>query len=334
MNYMPESPLINVTMPVFNRFYATQQAIAAFRLHTRGAPVVLTVVDNGSEERLASRLRDMKKDGLIDHLYRLPRNMGISCACNVGWQLVRAPYYMKLDNDIAVRKKGFFQILFRAWEHGERFSTLGATDNRQLLQKNAGWFETPEGVILGICDTNLAGAAILIPQRVSDTLGMWSEDYGLYGAEDGDYGVRMNNIGFRQYYYYGPDFLTYLDHEDLENTYDEYGLDKTAEHRSLFFEEATKRVGLFKVNHYLFTMCIRSLKVPLKYEIKNVKDDYEVTLGISKSYLPVHEALLLCQKKISHCLGMGRNGDMLYRDVFLREMKRIMADCGQAPQER
>ena len=27
--------------------------------------------------------------------------MGISCACNIGWRAVDAPYYMKLDNDMA-----------------------------------------------------------------------------------------------------------------------------------------------------------------------------------------------------------------------------------------
>ena len=38
---------------------------------------------------------------------------------------------------------------------------------------------------------NVGGACILIPKKTHDRLGFWCEDYGLYGEEDFDYGVRV-----------------------------------------------------------------------------------------------------------------------------------------------
>ena len=94
------SPLINITIPVFNRFHLTQKTIIALHKTAKNIPFVVTVVDNGSEQCLRNRLIEFKESGLIDNLFLLPRNMGISCACNIGWRAVDAPYYIKLDNDM------------------------------------------------------------------------------------------------------------------------------------------------------------------------------------------------------------------------------------------
>ena len=90
----PQGPLCNVTIPVFNRPAATERAIRALAATSREVPFHITVVDNGSEPELVKKLLALRAEGLIDHLFLLPRNMGVACAANVGWQLVPAPLYM------------------------------------------------------------------------------------------------------------------------------------------------------------------------------------------------------------------------------------------------
>ena len=59
-----------------------------------------------------------------------------------------------------------------------------------MLRKTPGSQQTPHGE-LGLCVGNLPGQAVIVPQAVSEKLGFWNEEYGLYGGEDGDYGLRM-----------------------------------------------------------------------------------------------------------------------------------------------
>ncbi len=47
---------------------------------------------------------------------------------------------------------------------------------------------------------NLNGACTLIPKRTHQMLGFWCEDYGLYGEEDADYGLRIQLQGLQNAY--------------------------------------------------------------------------------------------------------------------------------------
>ena len=98
------TPVCNVTIPVFNRPGATRETLLALRRTSQEVPFDITVVDNGSDPALVDTLLEFRERGVIDHLFLLPRNMGVACAANVGWELVPAPIYMKLDNDTAMRR--------------------------------------------------------------------------------------------------------------------------------------------------------------------------------------------------------------------------------------
>lgn len=141
----PQGPLCNVTIPVFNRPAATERAIRALAATSREVPFHITVVDNGSEPELVKKLLALRAEGLIDHLFLLPRNMGVACAANVGWQLVPAPLYMKLDNDTAIVRKHWLRDLLALWSHGQPLSNLGGAFNREMLRKTPGSLQTPHG---------------------------------------------------------------------------------------------------------------------------------------------------------------------------------------------
>lgn len=318
------TPLLNITIPVFSRFHLTQKTILALYKSARDIPFVVTVVDNGSEPELRARLIELKESGFIDNLFLLPRNMGISCACNIGWRAVDAPYYMKLDNDMAARTPDWLQRLFRLWSHGQPLSTLGPTYTESDMTKNPGAIVSDDGR-LGICTSNLMGSAIVIPQTVSDILGYWSEDYGLYGADDGDYGARMVCAGLPQYYYDASSFFINGGKYD-SSEYVGMDLDKHKEHSRLFKDEQGG-IGLFRLNYYLYHMCIRKWNVPLRYRVVDI-DHYNVVLEEDPAYEPVREALRRSKAMVDGLESSG-NGNALYSEDVVGALKELWKQYGQ-----
>jgi len=318
------SPLVNITIPVFNRFQLTQKTILALHKSTREIPFVVTVVDNGSDAALRNRLVEFKEGGLIDNLFLLPRNMGISCACNIGWRAVDAPFYMKLDNDMMARTPHWLKRLLQLWSHGKPHSTLGPTFNKNDMTKNRGTIMSPDGM-LGICTGNLMGSAIIIPKTISDTLGYWNEDYGLYGADDGDYGARMGCAGFPQYYFDATHF--FLNGGKYDNSeYEGTELDKGKEHSRLFKDEQGG-VGMFRLNYYLFHMCIRQWKVPLRFRVADI-DKYDVIVEEDPAYEPVRITLQRSKDMFDRLESTGHGND-LYTQEVVQALKELWNSCGQ-----
>lgn len=262
------APVCNVTIPVFNRPDTTVATILALRSTSQEVPFDITVVDNGSDAHLVNKLRDLHAKQIIDHLFLLPRNMGVACAANIGWELVPAPLYMKLDNDTAMMRRSWLASLQALWSHAHWPSNLGGAFNMDMLCRAPGAKHTPEGP-LGLCLTNLPGQAILIPTEVEQKLGKWNEEYGLYGGEDGDYGLRMNYGRMPQYYYHGPDYFENLPTNDDQTTYTDRGIDKRRLHRELAITD-TMQPGKMLVNKFLYSQGIRPLKVMRRYSVEDV----------------------------------------------------------------
>jgi len=318
--------MLNITMPVFNRYELTQAALLALRKCSQDVPFTVTVVDNGSDANLVDKLIEFKKRGIIDKLFLLEKNMGISCASNIGWEMTDAPFYMKLDNDIVIQDRDFFSKVFKLWSHGEPLSTLGGA-SRQMLLQNPGAIRTKDGT-LGLCANTLAGYAIFIPKQVSDILGFWSEDYGLYGAEDGDYGLRMNFVGFKQYYYCTEKLLTDLG-ADLASTYTARGFDKFGEQKQALVDKEGG-FGLFMVNQSLYNLCIRTWKPVRQYIVADVSPAYKVRLEENPAFAGYKALIDLCAQKINtRVQELGApNPDYIFSPDFVQELKDIMHSGG------
>ncbi|MDR2819566.1 MAG: glycosyltransferase [Desulfovibrio sp.] len=322
-------PVLNVTIPVYNRFRLTQRTLLSLRRCVQTIPFVVTVVDNGSDKALGQRLLEFHKTGIIDHLFRLPRNMGIAVAANIGWRMVGAPYYMKLDNDIEILDPQLLSKLFRLWSYGKPLSTLSPLweDRKHILEQDDA-VKTPDGA-LGVDSTitNGAGAGILIPRPLSEILGLWNEDYGLYGAEDGDYGLRMKCAGFPQYLYLATNLTA---HMGVKESFEDAGLSqahKKVEHRKLFVDSEGDP-GLFKINHYLFDMCIRAWKTPLRYEITDIGADCLVRLKERAAYREFRAALERCRILIN-TRRRKKGANAICDGDFIEDLKNIMRACGE-----
>lgn len=326
-----DAPILNITMPVFNRLQSTQRVLLALRnldrrRRERRVSFCVTVVDNGSDADLRARLVEFRKSGIIDHLFLLPENLGISCAANIGWQLVETPVYMKLDNDMLPLRPDWPDTLFGIWSHGKPISTLGGAQSDEEFYAKPGGIETPLGR-LGVCTGTLAGQAMFIPREVTGFLGRWSEDYGLYGAEDGDYGVRMRTAGLPQYYYLGREFFQDTGREDIDEVYTARNLDRQRMFRELFVDEKGG-TGLFRLNNYLYAMCIRSWNVPPRYRVEDVSEDYRVKVVEREEYAPVRAALLESKARVDAKLAAGRYEE-IYQPEFLDGLRALWDACGQ-----
>lgn len=186
---------VNIGMVTFNRLEFTKQAIVALIQHTC-FPHVITVVDNGSTDGTPEYLQALLKQGFITNLILLPKNVGIAKASNLAWsQESAAEYYLKLDNDIVIQKPGWLSRMVEVVDH---IPELGAI--AYSFEPVSYPLREIRGLFIRFKDGNLNGACTLIPKRTHQTLGFWCEDYGLYGEEDADYGLRIQLQGLQNAY--------------------------------------------------------------------------------------------------------------------------------------
>ena len=294
---MAEPRLLNITIPVYNRPELTEKTIECVRRTRSPFPYVLTVVDNGSERETVNLLLRLKAHKRIDTLLLSESNLGVAFAANLGWRAVASDLYLKLDNDIRVLDPDWLSSVLARWKEAEQKAAVAACwqdrlyDDGEKIATSAGEFS--------LCPTNLAGGAILIPKAVSDILGFWNEDYGLYGTEDGDYGLRMRIVGFPQYYYRSDGLLLHAGdtQRDRKETYANRGLDK-GKLAATACPDNVHEWGLFQLNALLYVLRVRSARVPPKYECAGIRDGYTVAVRISGRYREFRKGLFLCRELI------------------------------------
>ncbi|HSF08629.1 MAG TPA: glycosyltransferase [Nitrospirales bacterium] len=186
---------VNICMVTFNRLEFTKQSITGLFQHTC-FPHVITVVDNGSTDGTPEYLQALLKEGFITNLILLPENVGIAKASNLAWsQEPESEYYLKLDNDIVIQKPGWLSNMVDVIDH---IPELGAI--AYSFEPVSYPVRETRGVRIRPKDGNVNGACTLIPKRTHQILGFWCEDYGLYGEEDADYGLRIHLHGLQNAY--------------------------------------------------------------------------------------------------------------------------------------
>jgi len=178
---------VNICMVTYNRLKFTKESIASVIEYTK-YPYVLTIIDNSSGDGTKEYLIKLKNEGIIKNLILLNKNIGVAKASNIGWLLEpESKYYFKIDNDIVIQK---YNWLSNMVEIINGIGKIGAIAYNfepisYELSKKKGYkirIKRPG---------NLGGACILIPERTKIKVGYWSEEYGLYGEEDADYGARI-----------------------------------------------------------------------------------------------------------------------------------------------
>ncbi len=244
---------VNVTVVTHNRLELTRRCLESLA-RTRH-PFRLTVVDNASRDGTQDHLRELQRQGVIHKLFLLGRNMGVAVAANLGWAETPAAFYCKVDNDILIQDPDWLGRLARTLARNPGLGLLGY----RLCPWHSARPETlPSGDTILRSD-GCGGGCVCIPDRTRRILGFWCEDYGRYGWEDLDYGVRaaMAGLGFG----YRPEdgAVLHLGESDRELRAD-YQFRKTEEH--LRRAEAD---GAHHLNLFLYASGLRPLRMARKH---------------------------------------------------------------------
>ncbi len=186
---------INICIVTFNRLEYTKKCIESIFAYA-DYPHVITVVDNNSTDGTRKYLNNLKSRELIKNLFCLDSNLGVAKASNIGWLCEPdAEYYLKLDNDVMIQKSPWLAPMVKTIED---IPVAGAVaynfENKEYPPQEI------NGHHVIIKHGNLGGACILIPKRTEKLLGYWCEDYGVYGQEDLDYGIRIQLVGLLNIY--------------------------------------------------------------------------------------------------------------------------------------
>lgn len=185
-----EHRLVNIGIVTYNRLEFTRQTLDSLHEHT-SFPHVVTVIDNHSTDGSREYLQEQKRLGRIDNLVLLDENVGVAKASNLAWSLVpEATHYLKLDNDIVLRKDGWLDEMVRVVDALPEVGVVAYS-----FEPISFPLVEIRGVRIRPKNGNLGGACILIPKRTEEKLGVWCEDFGIYGEEDLDYGFRVQVSG-------------------------------------------------------------------------------------------------------------------------------------------
>lgn len=276
-------PVTNITMPVFGRPEETLVSIVSIRKNTRSR-FMLTVVDNGNGGDFSKELARLADKGVIDNLFILDRNYGCSPACNVGWALVDAPFYMKMDNDYEILEDTWLDRIYGMWGRDRHTTLMGPAWGCDMP---IGRVETAYGVKWTI-PISFMGSAFLVSKKVSDAIGFFSEDYGLYGDEDADYCLRCHHAGIRKYSFAPEPFIRIIGNDEKEADYAAFKQDAHEMNVG-----ARPGQGILALNFFLYETGLRALNVPRKYAVSSVRGRH-VTLAENPAYAPYHEKLMRC----------------------------------------
>lgn len=178
---------VNITIATYNRLECTRRCLASVR-ELAGHPHRIVVVDNSSADGTREFLRAELDAGRIHRLALLDSNMGVSPAYNLGWELYPAPYFMKVDNDVQFLREGWLAALVAMADRHAEAGMLGFGCAASSLRY------APETELLLHHQGHVGGCA-LFRADVLARLGWWCEDYGRYGEEDSDMGLRARLAG-------------------------------------------------------------------------------------------------------------------------------------------
>lgn len=284
-------PIINITIPTFNRLEYTKRTIHSLKKNTQ-TPHQLIVVDNGSTDGTREFLIGLHKGGLIDHLVLFDRNMGVSCAANVGFATFgEMPLYMKLDNDMEITRRDWLRPILSIWHQNQEVSILGPK-----LPDSRHPFETvtlPNGSRLLRALSNLSGAALIISKDVFDKVGYFCEDYGLYGEEDADYSHRCKMAGYLLSAFEAEGTVTHLGEWKSGQkdyvTFKQFQRDKNT--------TSDKGMGFFQLHCYLYNHNLLPVHADRKF-IPFRRDEYTWETRLDKQGIARSRFIYSCKKFI------------------------------------
>ena len=279
---------VNIGIITYNRIEYTKQAINSIQKYTK-YPHVISVVDNNSQDGTKEYLRELKEKEVIKNLVLLEENHGVSKASNLAWSFEpNAKHYLKYDNDIVIEKENWLHDMVDIIETIPQAGAVAYNFEPKSYAKS-----TINGKIVRIkSEGNLGGACILIPKRTKEILGVWNEDYGLYGEEDADYGYRISAKGLLNIYMEDEDIGKHLPggkaaiiHPQTLKAFNEDESNYEKEYRE--WKDELRKRNVLEGNFYKTLNEYQTGKRNLFYESQYVKDYYKNENPLFSIIIPI-----------------------------------------------
>jgi GT2 family glycosyltransferase len=244
-------------MVTYNRLDLTKRALNNIFANTE-REYNLVVVDNGSEDRTTNYLYDM-----VERHKKLPigslkimgvlgneENKGIAVGRNQALKqavAMETDWFCTIDNDVEV-PEGWLGECIDIMKANRAYAAIGVNmENKPYssVTLNGKTFQSkPQG--------NLGTACMVFPKTVQKMLGYFNTEYGLYGEEDADFGMRLRACGFK---------LGYI--QRMGDHFGDGELD-TGEYREFKTKKHAENLEQFQKNCALYFNRKKSIFIPYK----------------------------------------------------------------------
>lgn len=272
---------VDIGIVTWNRLALTIRCIESLVQHA-DHPFRLFVADNGSSDGTRDYLLGLYEKGIIHRLLLFDKNYGIAPASNSLWELSDSKFYLKLDNDVEIKKKGWLTEMASICLRNQEVGILAFSFQRQLYQKQYPLVHLDSGDVVQDSDETLGGACILLTRLTHHRLGFWCEDYAPYGEEDAEYCQRAQLQHIKMYYLKNTDWMVHLSScpEDQPEAAKEYRKFKQA-HR----KKNTAQTGLCSINVLMYNLNMRPLYMRRKFKTIIAEDGISARMELSRDYL-------------------------------------------------
>lgn len=245
--------MIDTTMMMvtYNRLDLTKQTLNSL-WETTKEPFQLVVVDNGSSDGTIEYLQNMQKTAPMKmHIVPLQENQGIAVGRNIALREANklgTKWFCTIDNDVKM-PDGWLGECVDILTSNKGYGAIGVnmeiTNIYPLVTKGGFKFQDkPQG--------NLGTACMVFRKQLHQMIGYFTTEYGMYGEEDADFGMRARVAGFK---------LGYIERMGTHIGADE---DEKSEYRKFKTKQHADNLALFRKNCALYAQRKKALYIPFK----------------------------------------------------------------------
>jgi len=238
-------------MATYNRLDLTKRMLKSL-FETTTIPFSLIIVDNGSEDGTVEFLKDYQWP-CDAHLIFNEANKGIAVARNQTLKKadeIGTDWFCTIDNDVEM-PKGWLKQCIDILKANKSYGGIGVNMEPApypIVTRNGCTFQDkPQG--------NLGTACMVFPKAVHQMLGFFTTEYGLYGEEDADWGMRTRVCGFK---------LGYI--QEMGNHFGDGEVD-TGAYRDFKTESHRRNLAAFNRNCAAYHRRQKPLYIPYRDEV-------------------------------------------------------------------
>lgn len=229
-------------MVTYNRLELTKRTLE--NLDT-GREYNIVIVDNGSTDGTVEFLKSNFENTIL-----LKENKGIAVGRNIALReadKLGTKWYCTIDNDVEM-PSGWLQECVDILQANKGYGAIGVNMENTpypIVKSNGYRFQDKSR-------GNLGTACMVFPKQIHQMLGFFTTEYGKYGEEDADFGMRVRVAGFK---------LGYIERMGVH-----LGDNEVGEYREFKTKQHSDNLALFKQNCARYFQRAKALYISYKDE--------------------------------------------------------------------